>query len=283
MPLKNSEKFLAEVFESLLAQVYTSYKIIISDNCSSDKTEEICRYYADKFPEFLYFRQAKEIEVEEQFKFLFKMIETPFFSWVADDDLYDEDWFEVCMSNVSKNKAAFGRVQYIDQHGKLLYSLANSRVNNYSIKSNFLRQFKFIMSPDFFGEMILFWGVYPSNIVFEEVYAMHKKDRNFGVDKLYVYRFLTKHQICSGLKTVFYKRIHLGSDSAITNVGFSNRKSDLKDYFALFYKRNIPVFSRETRGFLVVSMFIFMYPIYFARCFLFAFAYYFSKSYKAKI
>ncbi|MCK5360783.1 MAG: glycosyltransferase, partial [Gammaproteobacteria bacterium] len=39
----NGENFLAEAMNSLLTQTFDDFELIISDNCSTDNTESICR------------------------------------------------------------------------------------------------------------------------------------------------------------------------------------------------------------------------------------------------
>ncbi len=48
MPVFNGEDFLEAALESLLAQTFTDFEIILADNASSDRTPEICQAYAAK-------------------------------------------------------------------------------------------------------------------------------------------------------------------------------------------------------------------------------------------
>jgi glycosyltransferase involved in cell wall biosynthesis len=48
LPVYNGEKFLPEAITSLLAQTFEDFELIISDNASTDRTEEICRTFADQ-------------------------------------------------------------------------------------------------------------------------------------------------------------------------------------------------------------------------------------------
>src|SRR5215813_5507947 len=45
LPVYNEERFLRETIESLLAQDFQDFELIISDNASSDGTEKICREF----------------------------------------------------------------------------------------------------------------------------------------------------------------------------------------------------------------------------------------------
>lgn len=46
IPVYNGEDFIEEALESVLAQTFEDYELVISDNASSDQTEDICRKYA---------------------------------------------------------------------------------------------------------------------------------------------------------------------------------------------------------------------------------------------
>ena len=45
----NSEKYIKETINSVLNQSYKNFKIIIVDDCSTDKTFEICKKYREKY------------------------------------------------------------------------------------------------------------------------------------------------------------------------------------------------------------------------------------------
>ena len=47
LPVYNSERYLEQSLDSLVNQTYRDFVLIISDNCSSDGTGEICRRYAE--------------------------------------------------------------------------------------------------------------------------------------------------------------------------------------------------------------------------------------------
>ena len=46
IPVYNREDFIAEAIESVLSQTFTDFELIITDNCSTDKTPEIIKKYA---------------------------------------------------------------------------------------------------------------------------------------------------------------------------------------------------------------------------------------------
>ena len=50
IPTCNRAHCVGEAIESLLAQSYSSFELIISDNASTDATQEICERFARKDP-----------------------------------------------------------------------------------------------------------------------------------------------------------------------------------------------------------------------------------------
>ena len=48
VPVYNGEKYLAQALDSLLAQSFKDFEIVISDNASNDRTAEICQAYQNK-------------------------------------------------------------------------------------------------------------------------------------------------------------------------------------------------------------------------------------------
>ena len=47
--LYNGDRFLEAAIESFLNQPFRDFELIISDNCSTDKSDEICRRYAEVY------------------------------------------------------------------------------------------------------------------------------------------------------------------------------------------------------------------------------------------
>ncbi len=45
MPSYNTAKFISESIESVLKQTYTNWEMIIVDDCSTDKTDDVVKSY----------------------------------------------------------------------------------------------------------------------------------------------------------------------------------------------------------------------------------------------
>ena len=87
MPVYNGANFLGQALESLLAQTYTDFELIISDNASSDATAEICRAFAGTDSRIRYTRTERTIGPAENHNRLVRMARGDYFRWAAHDDL----------------------------------------------------------------------------------------------------------------------------------------------------------------------------------------------------
>ena len=71
LPVYNGEEYLAESLDALLGQTFEDFELIISDNASTDGTDEICRRYAEKDSRIRYVRQPKNIGATPNHNFVF--------------------------------------------------------------------------------------------------------------------------------------------------------------------------------------------------------------------
>ena len=95
LPTVNSELRITTQLDSLLAQTYEDFKILISDNASTDGTYDICQEYCKKDSRVVVIRQPERLNMRDNFKFLLDKAETAYFTWQQDDDILDQKWLEV--------------------------------------------------------------------------------------------------------------------------------------------------------------------------------------------
>ena len=67
IPVYNGAATIRAALDSLLAQTFQNFVLIVSDNNSSDGTEEICREYEGRDPRVRYVRQPKKSRPSQQF------------------------------------------------------------------------------------------------------------------------------------------------------------------------------------------------------------------------
>ena len=103
MPVFNGARTLPAALDSLLAQSFANFELIISDNASTDKTESICRDYAARDKRIQYVRQPENIGATANFKFVFDEAASEYFMWAACDDTRSSDFLEVNVRFLAAN------------------------------------------------------------------------------------------------------------------------------------------------------------------------------------
>jgi glycosyltransferase involved in cell wall biosynthesis len=98
LPVYNGQRYIREALDALLAQSFTDFELIISDNASTDDTQEICRSYAGQDPRIRYIRQARNIGLNPNHNFVVRQARGEYFKWAAHDDLYGRDLLARCVA-----------------------------------------------------------------------------------------------------------------------------------------------------------------------------------------
>jgi glycosyltransferase involved in cell wall biosynthesis len=97
LPVYNGEEYLAESLEALLGQSYEDYELIITDNASTDGTEEICRRYLARDSRITYHRLPRNVGAANNHNHVFALARGELFKWASHDDLYGRDLLKVCV------------------------------------------------------------------------------------------------------------------------------------------------------------------------------------------
>ena len=120
--LRNGESFLAQALDSLLAQTFHDFEIVISDNASTDRTPEICRAYARRDPRVRYVCNQRNLGAVANFNRVFELSTAPLFKWAAHDDLHLETYLESCIRLLDDDPdvvLAHCESAFIDETGEL--------------------------------------------------------------------------------------------------------------------------------------------------------------------
>jgi glycosyltransferase involved in cell wall biosynthesis len=97
IPVFNGERYLAAAIQSVLDGSFTDFELIISDNGSTDATEEISRAFAAKDDRIRYLRSATNIGPNPNFNRVFRAATGTYFKWLAYDDLCGPDMLARCV------------------------------------------------------------------------------------------------------------------------------------------------------------------------------------------
>jgi glycosyltransferase involved in cell wall biosynthesis len=159
VPVFNDFQFIQKCLDSLLSQTYKNIKIFISDDLSTDGSQEICKRYAVNHSNIHYHRQTKNIGISKNMNFLLANCTSDYFMWAANDDVWAANFIELLVKALEKNidsVVAFGPYVFISEQGDRISDL---QIEDYSGVNSEERLKKLILSPrDGFG-----YGLFRTN------------------------------------------------------------------------------------------------------------------------
>ena len=124
LPVYNGENYLVNSLDSILAQTFEDFELIISDNGSTDRTEKICREYAKKDLRIKYFRFSTNRGATKNFNSTVDRARGPFFKRCSHDDELHPRYLEECLpliENHSNVVLSHSRTMIIDSAGVILH------------------------------------------------------------------------------------------------------------------------------------------------------------------
>ncbi|MCI0543758.1 MAG: glycosyltransferase, partial [Actinobacteria bacterium] len=126
MPVYNGSNFVAEAIESVLAQTFDDFELIISDNASTDQTPEICLSYAADDKRIRYLRNRKNLGGGPNYRRVFELSRGEFFKIANHDDVSHPEFLERCLAVLDGNPAivsAYPLTADIDSSGQVIRKL----------------------------------------------------------------------------------------------------------------------------------------------------------------
>src|SRR5919197_4691180 len=104
LPVYNGGQRIEEVVWSVLAQDHSRIELVISDNASTDDTEEVCRELARADSRIVYHRQARNVGLLNNFVHAIRVAQGAFFRWIGDDDWMAPDYVSRCLESFAEDE-----------------------------------------------------------------------------------------------------------------------------------------------------------------------------------
>ncbi len=121
LPVYNGAGFLRETVSSLLSQTCADFELIISDNASTDRTEDVCREVAAADSRVRYFRQPRNMGAPANWNFVVRQARARFFKWSSASDLCSQRFLAACLQPLLEDDSivlCYGRTSYIDDENR---------------------------------------------------------------------------------------------------------------------------------------------------------------------
>jgi hypothetical protein len=106
LPVYNGARYLREALDSLLAQDYADFEVVISDNCSDDETESICYEFVARDARVRYHRAGRNAGPTLNFLRAYGLARGEFFMWAAHDDRRATRCLSLCVEALRRSPRA---------------------------------------------------------------------------------------------------------------------------------------------------------------------------------
>ena len=124
LPVYNGGDYLRQTLEDFLAQSYSNFEMILSDNASTDATEELCRCVAARDSRIRYVRQPQNIGGGPNHNFTYRQAKGELFKWAGHDDRHEPTYLEACVKpflQMADVALVYPKTTVIDEVGQRLY------------------------------------------------------------------------------------------------------------------------------------------------------------------
>ncbi len=119
----NGEKYLREQIDSILNQTHTEFRLLISDDGSTDGTRDILNEYKEKDSRIEVFMQDNNLGVVKNFEFLLKNVEAKYYMFSDQDDIWKETKIEKSLNKIEEGfDLVYSDLEVVDENLNVTYS-----------------------------------------------------------------------------------------------------------------------------------------------------------------
>lgn len=120
IPVYNESRYIQQSLLSIIEQEYNNIELIVSDNCSTDNTYEICRKTLMDHDNVSLNRFDSNMGATYNFSFVLNQAKGKYFMWASGHDLWAPDYISrnvALLEQETKAVIAFGSSEWIDANG----------------------------------------------------------------------------------------------------------------------------------------------------------------------
>jgi glycosyltransferase involved in cell wall biosynthesis len=152
LPVYNGENYLKEALDSILSQSFVNFELIISDNASTDTTNDLCRSYANKDSRIRYYRNENNFGAAWNFNQVYHLARGKYFQWACHDDVWTPTLLERYVDVLDRMDdvvLCYSKTMYIDGNGIPIRSLiGRPNLENDDPHERFRLFLKYHVSPN---------------------------------------------------------------------------------------------------------------------------------------
>lgn len=164
LPVFNGAAHLREAVDSLLAQSFRDFELILCDNASTDATDAICRGYARHDERVRHYRSPRNRGACCNFNWTVELARGQYFKWAAHDDWHAPEYLERCVAALDADPSLVGchtHVRVVDGGGAPL--LDHIYPPGHASSPDPVRRFADMLREDRWG--LEFFGVFRTSVL----------------------------------------------------------------------------------------------------------------------
>jgi glycosyltransferase involved in cell wall biosynthesis len=164
LPVFNGQRSIRRVIDKILAQTFTDFELVISDNHSTDDTAAICLERAAADPRVKFFPQSENAGIVANFNRAFSLSRGQYFRWIGADDWLEANYAEKCVALLDRHPEAIGVtcfVAYWTDAGEKHYAEYGGERVNSPLAHQRLYRCLWLMNEDY--------------RYFDPMYSMHRR------------------------------------------------------------------------------------------------------------
>lgn len=119
LPVFNGERFIARAIDSIIAQDFCEFEVIISDNASTDRTPIICTDFADRDHRITYICNDRNRGAAWNLNRVVQLARGQYFKFCAHDDRVSPNYLSACVRALERDDTAvlaYGKTRVIDEN-----------------------------------------------------------------------------------------------------------------------------------------------------------------------
>ena len=118
----NGEKYIREQIDSILNQTYKEFRLLISDDGSTDGTRDILNEYKAKDDRIEIFMQEENLGVVKNFEFLLKKVEAKYYMFSDQDDIWKDEKIEKSLKKIEEGfDLVYSDLEVVDENLNVTY------------------------------------------------------------------------------------------------------------------------------------------------------------------
>ncbi len=127
MATYNGERYIPEQINSILGQTHQNFRLIISDDGSTDATMEILTQYAKQDTRIILYRQKENLGYVKNFEFLLTKVKSKYYMLSDQDDVWLPQKVEKSLETLKREKVdlVYGDLEVVDENLNTIYPSFN--------------------------------------------------------------------------------------------------------------------------------------------------------------